>query len=101
MMDAERVKRLPVIGLAGRLVGIVSRGDVLRLYLRTDEDIRREVIDDLLVRALWIDPKNLSVDVRNGVVTLAGTVDRRSTVGLVVSVMAGVAGVVEVVNRLS
>ncbi len=101
IMDAERVKRLPVVTLYGKLVGIVSRGDVLRLFLRTDEDIRREVEDDVCVRTLWIDPKNLSIGVKDGVVTLAGTVDRRSTVGLVVSVVASVAGVVEVANHLS
>ena len=100
-MDAERVKRLPVVTQYGKLVGIVSRGDVLRLFLRTDEDIRREVEDDVFVRTLWIDPKNLSISVKDGVVTLAGAVDRRSTIGLVVSIVASVAGVVDVINHLS
>jgi CBS-domain-containing membrane protein len=101
IMDAERVKRLPVVTLYGKLVGIVSRGDVLRLFLRTDEDIRREVEDDVFVRTLWIDPKNLSITVKDGVVTLAGAVDRRSTIGLVVSIVASVAGVVDVIDHLS
>jgi CBS-domain-containing membrane protein len=101
IMDAEGVKRLPVVTLYDKLVGIVSRGDVLRLYLRSDEDIREEVVDEVFVRTLWIDPKDLSIDVKDGVVTLAGAVDRRSTVGLIVSIVSTVAGVVEVVNHLS
>jgi CBS domain-containing protein len=103
LMDAEQVKRLPVVDANGQLAGIVSRGDVLRLYLRGDEDIRREVRDDVLLRTLWIDPDhdNITVEVANGVVTLGGTLDRRSTIGLVVGFVQSVAGVVDVVNHLS
>jgi predicted transcriptional regulator len=101
VMDTERVKRLPVVGREGQLVGIVSRGDVLRLYLRTDDDIRNEVRDEVFLRTLWIDPTNIAVDVTDGVVTLAGTLDRRSTIPLVMQIVASVAGVVDVIDHLS
>jgi CBS domain-containing protein len=101
LMDAERVKRLPVVDEHGRLVGILSRRDLLRVYLREDGAIRREVSEDVLLRSLWIEPGTVSVEVERGVVTLAGTVDRRSTVPLVVHVVGAVAGVVEVLNHLS
>ncbi len=101
LMDLERVKRLPVVGADGRLIGIVSRGDILRLYLRDDEEIRREVTEEVLLRTLWIDPQNLNVAVDHGVVTLAGTLDRRSAIPIVLRLVHTVAGVVDVVNHLS
>ena len=101
LMDAERIKRLPVVDHHGRLIGIVTRGDVLRQYLRDDEEIRREVIDDVLVRTLWIDATDLSITVDRGVVALAGTLDRRSTIPIVLDLVSTVAGVVDVVNHLS
>jgi CBS domain-containing protein len=101
LMDARAVKRLPVVDGQGQLVGIVSRGDILRLFLRNDADIEREVRDDVLLHDLWIDPDEISVEVTNGVVTLAGAVDRHSTIGIVVKLVQRVAGVVDVVNHLS
>lgn len=101
LMDTESVKRLPVVDEHGHLVGIVSRGDVLRLFLRDDEEIRREVRDDVLLRTLWIDPGNITVEVAQGVVTLGGTLDRRSTIALVVEIVQSIAGVVDVVNHFS
>jgi CBS domain-containing protein len=101
LMDLERVKRLPVVGADGRLIGIVSRGDILRLFLRDDEEIRREVIEEVLLRTLWIDSRKLNVAVDHGVVTLAGTLDRRSAIAIVLRLVHAVAGVVDVVNHLS
>jgi CBS domain-containing protein len=101
LMDGERVKRLPVVDPAGHLVGILSRRDILRVYLRPDEAILDEITNDVLYRTLWIEPGTLSVSVDRGVVTLAGTVDRRSTVPLTVRLVESVAGVVEVVDHLS
>jgi CBS domain-containing protein len=100
LMAAERVKRLPVVDGDGCLVGVVSRSDVLRPYLRTDEEVRQEVIDDVLLKTLWIDPTDLTVEVRDGVVTLGGTIERRSSVPVVVQLVAAVPGAVDVVNQL-
>ncbi len=99
-MDDERVKRLPVVDDRGRLVGIVSRSDLLRVYLRPDREIAREVVDEVLGRTLWVEPSRVQVSVRGGVVTLEGRTDRRSTAELAVALTRGVPGVVEVVDRL-
>lgn len=101
LMDAERVKRLPVVDADGRIVGIVSRRDLLKLYLRDDDDIRTEIRDEVLLRTMWIDPASISIEVDHGVVALAGELERRSTIPLFVRLVSSVAGVVDVVNNLS
>lgn len=101
LMEAEKVKRVPVIDHYGQLVGIVSRRDLLRMYLREDREIRDEVVEQVLNHTLWIEPGRVTVEVDRGVVSLAGTVDRRSTVALVVRLVEGVAGVIDVVDHLT
>jgi CBS domain-containing protein len=101
LMDSEKLKRLPVTDAQGRLVGIVSRGDLLRIYLRDEEAIRKEIVDEVLVHTLWIDPSTINVSVVHGVATLAGTVDRRSTKDLVLQLVSGVTGVVHVADELT
>ncbi len=100
MMDEERVKRLPVVDEQGRLVGIVSRRDLLRVYLRDDAAIRDDIREQVLRRTLWMDPDMVTVTVDRGVVTLAGTADRRSTAQITIRLCEGVDGVVDVVDQL-
>lgn len=100
-MYAENVKRLPVIDDLGRLVGIVSRGDLLRVHLRPDDDIRAEIADEVLVRMMWLQSGTVDVSVTDGVVTLTGTLDRRTDTMLAVHLARAVAGVVDVVDELS
>lgn len=101
LMDAEEVKRLPVVDHKGELVGIVSRRDLLRVYLREDAAIHDEIVERVLVGTLWMDRERLVVTVERGVVTLAGTVDRKSTIPLLVSLVESVAGVIAVVSHLT
>ena len=100
LMDEQRVKRLPVTDDLGRLRGIVSRADLLRVYLRSDADIQQDVVDEVLGRTLWVEPGLVEAIVHDGVVTLAGRTDRFSTAQLAVKLTANVPGVVEVVDRL-
>jgi CBS-domain-containing membrane protein len=100
VMDDERVKRLPVVDEHGHLAGIVSRRDLLRVYLRGDDALRQEIRDQVLRRTLWIDPETITVVVDGGVVTLSGTADRRSTAQITVRLCESVDGVVEVVDQL-
>ena len=100
LMDGARVKRLPVVDEAGRVVGVVSRGDLVRVYLRPDHEIRAAVIDNVLRETMWIDPGRVEVGVSGGVVTLTGGLDSRSTAQIVVRLTAAVPGVVGVVDRL-
>jgi CBS-domain-containing membrane protein len=99
-LEAERVKRLPVVDEQGRLVGIISRRDLLRMHLRPDPAIREEIAG-LLHRTLHIDPVAVQVDVVDGRVTLTGMVDSGSTADLIVRLASDVAGVVEVTDKLA
>jgi CBS-domain-containing membrane protein len=101
LMDTERVKRLPVVDEQGRLVGIVSRSDLLRPYLRSDEDIREDITEGVLIRTMWMDPRDFTVAVDQGIVTIHGEVERRSTVPILVGIVRSVPGVVDVIERVT
>jgi CBS domain-containing protein len=94
------VRHLPVVDGDGVLIGIVSRGDLLRVFLRQDSEIRDE-IQRYAIRTMRLDPATFSVDVTEGVVTLTGQLDRELLVGKLVNHARGVSGVVEVDNRLT
>ncbi|SIM75117.1 CBS domain-containing protein [Micromonospora cremea] len=100
LLDREQVKRLPVLDDLGRLVGIVSRADLLRVHLRSDAEIREDVVQEVLRRVLAVRDGLVTVEVRHGEVTLAGRLDRRSAVDLAGRLAAQVSGVVEVTNTI-
>jgi CBS domain-containing protein len=100
LLHRHQIKRLPVLDPAGPLVGIVSRADLLKVFLRSDDQIAQEVRQQVLRRALWVDPDTVGVEVGDGVVTLTGQLERRSLIPIAVRLVHGVDGVVEVVDRL-
>ena len=73
LMYSRKCRRLPVVDDAGRLLGIVTRTDVLSTYTRPDEEIRREINQDVIADGFFTDPDRLGVTVKDGIVTLAGT----------------------------
>ncbi|WP_446209984.1 CBS domain-containing protein [Micromonospora sp. IBSANI012] len=100
LMDREDVKRLPVLDDLGRLVGIVTRGDLLRVHLRSDAEIREDVVQEVLRRVLAVRDGLVTVRVRDGEVTLDGRLDRRSAADLAVRLAGQVSGVVRVVDLM-
>jgi CBS domain-containing protein len=100
VMDSEGVKRLPVIDDLGRLVGIVSRGDLLKVHLRPDDQIEADVVSGVLRPFVAEEIGKVRVTVADGVVTFAGRVERWSTTDIVDRLTRQVAGVVEVVDEL-
>jgi CBS domain-containing protein len=100
-MHTAGVKRLPVVNEAGRLVGIVSRADLLRVFIRSDEAIWREIMDDVIVRDFMMDPSRFFIDVVDGMVVLQGRVERSRLIPFLVRAVHGVEGVVRVEIRLT
>ncbi len=99
MLD-HRISRLPVVD-DGTLVGIVTRADLVRAFIRPDEDIAREIRDDVIVRSLWISPEDIDVEVEDGEVTISGTADTKADAELIPSFAERVPGVVSVASTLS
>ena len=101
LMQERNVRRLIVVDAGGRIAGIVSRSDLLQVFLRSDEELRDEIVDTL-VPAITLDQGDgVGVEVRYNVVTLHGEVDRRSDSEILGRLAGELDGVVDVVNLLS
>jgi CBS domain-containing protein len=99
-MDRHHIKRLPVVDEVGRLVGIASRRDLLKIFLRSDDEIRAEIETQVLEDSLGIAPGIVSVNVADGLVTLDGRVQRKTLIPVVVRLARAVDGVIDMVDRL-
>jgi CBS domain-containing protein len=100
-MHTSGVKRLPVVNEAGRLAGIVSRADLLKVFNRSDEAIWREIMDDVIAGDFIMDPSRFFIDVVDGVVVLQGRVERSRLIAFLVRAVHAVEGVVRVEDRLT
>ena len=101
LMRRKGVKRLPVTDATGRILGVLSRSDLLKVFLREDAAIEREVLEDVIRRTLWIDPDTVQIEVRDGVVLLGGQLERRSLIPVVERLVMAVEGVVGIDEHLS
>jgi CBS domain-containing protein len=100
LMTSRRVNRLPVLD-DGRLVGIVTRADLVRAYLRTDAELLEAIRHDVLLRILWLDPEGFDTSVVNGEASISGHVERRSTAEIIEETVQMVPGIVAVHADLS
>lgn len=99
-MEDRKVKRLPVVDRTSRLIGMLSRADLLRVFLRQDRAIREEITGDILTGTFRISPTDVAVHVVDGYVTLKGVVERTSTVPVLTRLCRSVDGVVSVSPEL-
>jgi CBS-domain-containing membrane protein len=100
LMMVSHLKALPVVDENGRLVGIVSRADLLKSFVRDDAAIHREVVEGVLRGALAVDPAAVAVVVKDGAVTLKGEVESRGLREMITSLVGAVPGVVSVFNTI-
>ncbi|TNC24826.1 CBS domain-containing protein [Amycolatopsis alkalitolerans] len=101
LMTGRHVKRLPVVDRYGKLQGVVSRSDLIRIFVRDDGELREEIEREVLDRALCVPAGTVSVTVTDGVVSLAGQLERKSLVPVALSLTHQVPGVIDVVSELS
>ena len=101
LMYTRRVKRLPVVDGTGRLVGIVSRVDVLSVFVRPDDEIRGEVLDNVIGGEFRLDPDAFEVSVTSGIVTISGPAERRVVASELIDAVRYLEGVVDVRDRIS
>lgn len=104
LMTTHHVRRLPVVDDKGRLLGIVSRRDLLRVFLRPDEDIKADILQ-VLDETLAAESGETEVAVRNGIVTLTGALDPQGgphgdLIPVAIRLMWAVDGVVDIIDHL-
>jgi CBS domain-containing protein len=101
LMYSRKVKRLPVVDDEGRLIGIVTRADVLSVYSRPDAQIRHDITDNVIIGTVFTDPARFTVTVKDGVVTVEGKPENVSVGRDMIEEIRHVEGVVAVRDRLS
>lgn len=101
VMVVREVKRLPVVDDSDRLVGIISRMDVVYAFTRPDEVIEDEIREDIIRRVLGLEPSKLDVTVREGVVYLRGTMATEAEARMLAEMARRLDGVLKVVSELS
>jgi CBS-domain-containing membrane protein len=101
LMYSRRVKRLPVTSEDGKLIGIVTRSDVLSVYSRPDADIDEEITQDLIRETFLCDPASFTVTVKDGIVTIDGDPETTAAGRDIIGAARHVEGVVAVRDRLT
>ncbi|MFK4153709.1 CBS domain-containing protein [Streptomyces fungicidicus] len=99
VMAQLKLKRLPVVSDEGMLEGIVSRVDLLKVFLRTDEELAEEVGREVVARLFPDPPEPVRVEVADGVVTVTGRIRNASLVPVAARAVRAVEGVVDVEFR--
>ncbi|MDW4911088.1 CBS domain-containing protein [Streptomyces sp. ADMS] len=101
IMAVRRVKRLPVVDDVGMLQGIVSRADLLKVFLRPDDDIEEEARRTVVSYLFPAFSHAIHVNVHEGVVTLRGHIQDTSLISVAVRLVRAIEGVVDVESRLT
>lgn len=101
LMYSRRVKRLPVTDEDGKLIGIVSRSDVLSVYSRPDAEIEREITQDLILDKFLCNPESFTVTVKDAIVTIEGEPETTAAGRDIIEAARHVEGVVAVRDRLT
>ena len=100
LMQREGIKRIPVVA-DGRLIGIVSRTDMLKAYVRSDKEIIDEIRGHLMKEVLWVDPRLVTIECVDGNVALSGQMETKSDASLLIELTKRLDGVTSVNDLLT
>jgi CBS domain-containing protein len=100
LLAERKVRRLCVVNLAGNLVGVISRRDIISTYLRDDTQILSDIQEHVFRHGMWLFPGTVTADVEAGEVTLEGEVRNRTTAQIATQLTQKVPGVVGVHNKI-
>jgi len=95
LMVSENVNRLPVVE-DGKLIGILTRADVVRAFTRTDAEIAEEINSEIVRRTFWLEPGRIATTVTDGHVVIEGEVETEADAEVLPALVARVPGVVAV-----
>ena len=82
-------------------MGIVTRAGLVRLYVRSDEELAWTIRFEVIRQLLWLDPMAFTIEVHDGVATISGNVERRSTAEMIARMTAMVPGIIDVDSSVS
>jgi CBS domain-containing protein len=100
IMTSRGINRLPVVD-GETLIGVVSRADLVRAYVRSDAELEAVIRDEVLYRTMWLNPVLYDVSVRDGIAHIKGSVGRRSTAETIERVTALIPGIVDVIAEIN
>jgi len=100
LMDRHQTRFLLATGEDGKLLGVVTARDLLRVFLRPDVAIKAEISRDILSRYLGTNPALVQVDVTDGVVRMTGELERKSMLAAALRAVRAVDGVIDVESQL-
>jgi CBS domain-containing protein len=101
LMIDRGVNRLPVVDREGRLLGSVTRADLVKAFARTDAEVAEDIRKDVVQHTMWLDNGAVQVQVDDGEVTLRGHIDQRRDAELLPKLVTHVPGVVGVHSELT
>lgn len=101
VMVAQDINRLPVVDGEARMLGIISRLDVVAAFTRPDDVIEDEIREDVLRRIMAVDLDAIEVGVESGVVTFTGSIGTRAESALLEELVRRLDGVLRVDNQLT
>ena len=101
VMTKAGIKRIPITGDSGELLGLLTRSDILRVFVRADAEIIDEIRNAVMKDVLWIDSRRIRVICQEGNVLLSGQTANRSDAELLVTLTRRIDGVISVQNRLT
>jgi CBS domain-containing protein len=100
LMEKEGIKRIPVVA-DGRLIGLIARADMLKAYVRSDEEIIDEIQGHVMKDILWIDSRRVEIECVDGNVIVSGHLETKSDASLLIELTRRLDGVTSVSDHLT